>query len=406
MSMSRIQVNGLGLNVERAGDGPPLLLLHGFTGSSATWEPHFAALGERFSIIAVDLIGHGRSEVPADPARYRMERCVEDLVALLDALGIDRTMLLGYSLGGRVALHLTLDAPERVSRLILESASPGIPDSAARADRVRADEALADKIEREGLATFIDMWERLPLFASQAQLSPEIWERQRTARLASNATGLANSLRGMGAGAMEPVVDRLGEISVPTLLIAGELDGKYCALGRQMAAAIPGARLAIVSDAGHAVHLEQPDAFDRLVVDFLSGGQPPVDTEESLAHLSDTERGCLRRYLASLEAQLGWNLVRVWLFGSAARGDMWSGRMPMHSDIDLLVLTEEPLPPEQVDELINETYPLYLEAGRQLAPQVWTAARFDAPDGERSRAFVERVRAEGRVIYERTLSDS
>ncbi|HET7034706.1 MAG TPA: 2-succinyl-6-hydroxy-2,4-cyclohexadiene-1-carboxylate synthase [Thermomicrobiaceae bacterium] len=266
----RHTVNGLALNVEMSGSGPPLVLLHGFTGSAATWRDLARSWGASFTTIAVDLIGHGASDAPADPARYRMEHCAADLVALFDRLGLDRPAVLGYSLGGRVALHLELAAPERVGRLILESASPGIADSAERAARTRADEALADSIERDGLPAFVARWERLPLFASQERLPPAARERHRAQRLSNSPLGLANSLRGTGAGAMEPVVDRLAELQMPTLLVVGELDDKYVALAGALEHAIPGARLAIVPDAGHAVHLEQPEVFERLVYEFIT----------------------------------------------------------------------------------------------------------------------------------------
>ncbi|ACZ40425.1 2-succinyl-6-hydroxy-2,4-cyclohexadiene-1-carboxylate synthase [Sphaerobacter thermophilus] len=267
--MGLIAVNGVRLHVERGGDGPPLLLLHGFTGSAATWEPLLPALQAHFHTVAPDLIGHGRSDVPADPARYAMDRCVADLVALLDALDIDRAAVLGYSMGGRTALHLALAAPERVSALVLEGASPGIADPDERAARVASDAALADRIEREGLQAFVDAWERLPLFASQQRLPEATRARLRAQRLSHTPRGLANSLRGMGAGAMAPVHDRLGEIAVPVLLIAGELDGKYVEISRAMAGAMPQATVRIIPDAGHAPHLEQPEAFVEAVLGFL-----------------------------------------------------------------------------------------------------------------------------------------
>lgn len=267
--MGLIAVNGIRLHVERGGDGPPLLLLHGFTGSAATWEPLLPALQARFHTVAPDLIGHGRSDAPADPARYAMDRCVADLVALLDALDIARAAVLGYSMGGRTALHLALAAPERVSALVLEGASPGIADPAERAARVASDAALADRIEREGLHAFVDAWERLPLFASQQRLPEETRARLRAQRLSHTPRGLANSLRGMGAGAMPPVHDRLSEIAVPVLLIAGELDGKYVEISRAMAGTLPQARITIIPDAGHAPHLEQPEAFTQAVLRFL-----------------------------------------------------------------------------------------------------------------------------------------
>lgn len=271
--MSDVTVNGVRLHVEVTGEGPAVLLLHGFTGSAETWAPHRAAW-EGFTAVAVDLLGHGRSDCPADPARYRVERCVEDLLAVLDRLGFGRAAVLGYSMGGRVALRLALRAPERVWALVLESASPGIEDPEERAARVRSDDALAADIERDGIEAFVARWEALPLWASQARLPAEVRERLRAQRLRNSPVGLANSLRGMGAGQEEPVLDRLDRLTLPVLLLAGALDGKYCGLAREMARRLPCARLAVVPEAGHAVHLEQPAAFQAAVRAFLQEHKP------------------------------------------------------------------------------------------------------------------------------------
>lgn len=266
--MRRLAVNGVRLGVAVRGEGPALLLLHGFTGSGATWRP-FLGEWRGFTAIAVDLLGHGASDCPPDPGRYRMERCVKDLLSLLDRLGVERTAVLGYSMGGRVALHLALAAPRRLWALVLESASPGIDDDGEREARRLADEGLANAIEREGVERFVAYWESLPLFASQARLPAPVREELRRQRLGHNPRGLANSLRGMGAGAQEPLSGRLGEVRVPTLVIAGALDERYCALGRRMAEAMPATRLEVVAGAGHAVHLERPDVFARVVRGFL-----------------------------------------------------------------------------------------------------------------------------------------
>ncbi len=266
--MTLLGVNGARLGVHVEGEGPALLLLHGFTGSSATWTPHLAAF-EGFATVSVDLLGHGDSDAPPTPSRYRMERCVDDLTSLLDDMEIDRAAVLGYSMGGRVALQFALRAPDRLWALVLESASPGIEDAEEREERVRSDAALADKIERNGVESFVDRWQAIPLFASQDRLSADVREELRRQRLRNSPVGLANSLRGAGAGVEDPVIRRLREIDIPTLLIAGALDQKYVALAHKMSDALPCARTQIVPDAGHATHLEQPETFDRAVREFL-----------------------------------------------------------------------------------------------------------------------------------------
>jgi 2-succinyl-6-hydroxy-2,4-cyclohexadiene-1-carboxylate synthase len=265
--MGYVTINGIAYYVECRGASTPLLLLHGFTGSSATWAPHVAAWPAR--TIAVDLPGHGQTDAPTDPARYRMAATVADLIALLDQLGVERAHILGYSMGGRVALHLAAAHPERVATLILESASPGLATQAERDARVAADKALAASIERDGIAAFVDRWEALPLWASQARLPDAVRTGLRVQRLNNRPAGLANSLRGLGTGAQAPLHDRLADLPVPALVIAGLLDAKFTAIARAMASALPQSRLALVADAGHAVHLEQLALFDRLVAEFL-----------------------------------------------------------------------------------------------------------------------------------------
>ncbi|MFN8533700.1 MAG: 2-succinyl-6-hydroxy-2,4-cyclohexadiene-1-carboxylate synthase [Dehalococcoidia bacterium] len=267
--MTSVDLDGLCLNVEIWDDGEPLLLLHGFTGSTETWRSFRSAWPGR-QLIAVDLVGHGRSDSPPDLAHYRMDACIEDLVAVLGRLGIKRVSLLGYSMGGRVALRLALAAPERFDRVILEGASPGIESPAERVTRQHADEELADRLEHHGIEWFVDYWGSLPLWATQQALAPEVRDRLRSERRLNNPTGLANSLRGMGAGADEPVTDRLSEIQVPVLLLAGALDTKYATLAWTMATHLPRATVAIVPDAGHACHLEQPERFASAVGQFLT----------------------------------------------------------------------------------------------------------------------------------------
>jgi 2-succinyl-6-hydroxy-2,4-cyclohexadiene-1-carboxylate synthase len=257
------------LHITETGSGPPLLLLHGFTGSAAEWYDLLPELASGRRVIMPDLIGHGASAAPDDPARYTMERCVADLLTVLDQLELAQVDLLGYSMGGRVALHLAAAAPERINRLILESAAPGIADEAERAARAAADDALADQIEAAGVEWFVEHWTAIPLFASQTALPEPVRAAQRERRLAQRPHGLANSLRGMGAGRQASLWERLSDIDLPTLIISGEFDIKYVTIGNQMAEMMPQARHAIVPNAGHTVHLEQPQAFNKIVVRYL-----------------------------------------------------------------------------------------------------------------------------------------
>jgi 2-succinyl-6-hydroxy-2,4-cyclohexadiene-1-carboxylate synthase len=275
--MTRIAVNGINLNVETSGrgDGPALLLLHGFTRDARAWQPVLRCF-DNFRTVRVDLIGHGQSDAPADPARYTIAHAVEDLTGLLHHLDIERTALVGYSLGGRLALHFALEAQHLLWALVLESASPGIDDPMERDARFAADVQLAASIERDGIGPFAERWQAQPLFASQARLPDTALAEQRRQRLENSPTGLANSLRGMGAGTQEYLLPRLSEIRVPTLFLAGALDHRYAALAPLMAAEVAGAEHGIIEGAGHTTHLEQPDAYASLVTGFLTRHAPSV----------------------------------------------------------------------------------------------------------------------------------
>jgi 2-succinyl-6-hydroxy-2,4-cyclohexadiene-1-carboxylate synthase len=228
---------------------PPLVLLHGFTQTRQSWRRTVAALDGRYRAVVPDLPGHGQMS-------ERRPASLAATLAYLRALLDEPHLLAGYSMGGRIALHAALARPERVRRLVLLGASPGLADPAAREERRRADDALADRIEVIGVEAFAEEWGRLPLWEGQP-------DRVRAAanadRLRNTPAGLADALRGLGTGALEPLWDRLGELPMPVVLIAGERDAKFRAIAEQMAERIPDARVEVVPGAGHAAHLERPD---------------------------------------------------------------------------------------------------------------------------------------------------
>jgi 2-succinyl-6-hydroxy-2,4-cyclohexadiene-1-carboxylate synthase len=273
MEKQRIEVNGVQIGVlldsESQGCQQTLVLLLGFTGSAEGWRDLLPLLErpER-RLIALDMLGHGHSDAPEDPRRYSIEHCQADILAVLEALGIGpgEAIMLGYSMGGRIALYTAFSGFLRA--IILESASPGLADPTEREQRRLNDEALAELNENEGIETFIDFWEKLPLFASQRSLSPEARAALRAQRLNNRASGLANSLRGVGTGVQPALQERLPALDLPALLLAGELDDKFRQIARQMAERIPQAYLQIVPGAGHAIHLEQPALFAEQVNTF------------------------------------------------------------------------------------------------------------------------------------------
>ena len=248
---------------------PPVLLLHGFSGHGGSWSEaaeSFVAAGYR--VLAPDLLGHGCSPAPPDPQRYQMAHSAADLSALLDAFTDGGVHLLGYSMGGRLALCFALTYPERVRSLTVESGSPGLASEAERAERRGWDKALAQEIEQDGIAVFVDYWESLAMWNSQRRLSTAQRRELRAQRLQNRPDGLANSLRGMGTGAQPNLHPSLTSLTAPTLLLAGADDEKFVAVNRQMVQKIANARLVILPEAGHNVHLEQPQAFVRTVLSF------------------------------------------------------------------------------------------------------------------------------------------
>lgn len=270
---SRVAAAGVSMAVDIWGSGPPVLVLHGFTGSAAAMAPLTARL-EGFTVIAPDLVGHGRSESPSDPDCYTVPAMAEQALAAAAALGHRRVHLLGYSMGGRTALAAACAAPDQVRSLTVIGATAGIADSEQRRRRTEADRARAEKIEAD-LAAFVDQWMSAPLLAGQARLGPDHLRAARAQRLACDPAGLALSLRMGGTGAMEPLHDRLGRCRPPAHIIVGADDAKFCALADELAALLPRASVTRIPGAGHAAHLEQPETAAAAVVAFLNS--PPPD---------------------------------------------------------------------------------------------------------------------------------
>lgn len=248
-----------------------LLMLHGFTGTGGTWAAAAPALADDHALLLPDLLGHGATAAPPQPNRYSMSAAAGDLRAMLDALRLPRVHLLGYSMGGRLALYFATQQPQRVATLTLVSASPGLEDAAQRAERRAHDEALADRIERDGVTAFVTDWEALPLWDTQARtMDADARAALRAERLSQRPQGLANSLRGMGTGVQPSLWQDLPALALPTLLLVGEHDARFRAINERMHAALPDSRLHVLPGVGHALHLEAPDAFAQVVRDFLA----------------------------------------------------------------------------------------------------------------------------------------
>ena len=227
----------------------------------SSWSELVGLLPARWRWLRPDLPGHGQSPAPAAPS---LIAAASELTADWDRLGVERSHLVGYSLGGRLALRVAADHPQRVLTLATIGAHAGL-EAAERAARAAADEALAGRVEREGMDWFAGYWAAQPMFAALAGRADLDAMRRR-----QDPAGIAAALRGLGPGAVDPFWDRLAAIAVPALFIAGAEDGRYPELARQLAAAVPEGRAEVVAGAGHAVHLERPRAVAGLLAAHLS----------------------------------------------------------------------------------------------------------------------------------------
>ena len=240
-------------------------VLHGFTLGGASWYELAQRMPDDVVLLAPDLRGHGPE--PVTPCT--MDDCAADLVDLWDHIGVERSHVVGYSMGGRLALHVAVRLPERTQSLLTIGAHPGLADPADREARRRRDEELAGRIEATGLETFVHYWESLPMFAGIARRGPDFMARLHQLRMENSPAGLAASLRDMGAGAMEPLWDDLSGIEVPCTFVAGERDQAYVDAALQMAGRVREWRFRTVPDAGHAAHFEKPEETAEILRDHL-----------------------------------------------------------------------------------------------------------------------------------------
>lgn len=236
---------------------PSLVALHGFIGSGADFD----LLRDRLPTLTwrtPDLPGHGDGETA--PHAFRIPAIASAVAHELAALPPPR-ILLGYSMGGRVALHTALQFPDHVDGLVLIGASPGLADDAERAARIAVDDQRAARALELGGAAFAREWAKVPIIASQATIPPPWRDAMVARRLQSDAAGLALSLELTGTGRMEPLHDRLRDLRMPILLVVGETDSKFRAIAEDMAIRLRRRRVRVIEGAGHAAHLEQPDRF-------------------------------------------------------------------------------------------------------------------------------------------------
>ncbi|MEM7016885.1 MAG: alpha/beta hydrolase [Pseudomonadota bacterium] len=248
--MAYIDRDGVNIYYEVHGEGTPILLSHGYSSTAQMWEPQLEALGKTHQLIAWDMRGHGQSDSPEDQSLYSEAATVEDMASILDALEIEKAIIGGLSLGGYMSLAFNLKYPERVQALLLFDTGPGYKKDEAREGWNKQAERNAQKFEEKGLGALIRSSEVL----------------KSTHR---SAEGLARAARGMLAQQDDRIIQSLTGINVPTLIVLGENDKPYINATEYMTLKIPGAQKAIITDAGHASNIDQPEDFNRAVISFL-----------------------------------------------------------------------------------------------------------------------------------------
>lgn len=262
--MPKINRDGVEIYYEVHGSGPPLLLTHGYSSTSAMWQGQIEALSKHHKLVLWDMRGHGQSDYPDDPAAYSEALTVADMAALLDAVGADSAIIGGLSLGGYMSLAFYRAHPERVRALLIIDTGPGFKkDDARDAWNKRAHET-GDRFEQEGLAIL------------------KTASRERSTVSHRDASGLARAARGMLTQRDARVIELLPNIKVPSLIVVGADDAPFLAASDYMAAKIPAAKKVVIPAAGHAVNIDQPQAFIDAVLPFLDG-LPRCTTAERLA---------------------------------------------------------------------------------------------------------------------------
>jgi pimeloyl-ACP methyl ester carboxylesterase len=253
--MSRAKLNGIEIDYEVSGSGPPVLLSHGYSATRRMWDGQHRALGDAYQVISWSMRGHGQTESPAEPSKYSADLTVGDMEALLRQLGVRRAVIGGLSLGGVASLGFYLAHPEMTRALVICDSGPGFRNAEARAAWNQRAHERAAELEARGLDA---------LSGRSREMREAMGEHR-------SAQGLAHAARGMLTQEGSRLIDGLPSIRVPTLIIVGDKDQPFLVPCEYMAKKIPGARLEVIAGAGHSSNLDQPEAFNRVLRDFLDG---------------------------------------------------------------------------------------------------------------------------------------
>jgi pimeloyl-ACP methyl ester carboxylesterase len=249
--MPTLDRDGVKVHYEIHGEGPVILLSHGYSATSEMWRGQIAALSRRHKLIVWDMRGHGQTDYPEDPSEYSEEKTVADMAALLDAVGSDSAIVGGLSLGGYMSLAFYLAHPERVRALLVIDTGPGFKSDEARERWNKHALGIANGFEAEGLSDIRSLSKEMAMSSHRS------------------ADGLIRAGHGMLTQRDARVINSLPNIKVPALVIVGANDAPFLNAAEYMAAKIPNATKLVIPDAGHAVNLDQPEIFNQAVLRFL-----------------------------------------------------------------------------------------------------------------------------------------
>jgi 2-succinyl-6-hydroxy-2,4-cyclohexadiene-1-carboxylate synthase len=258
---------------------PGLLLFHGFMGSGRSFRTALPYLETFSNPVTVDLLGHGKTEGADSEKLFTIDCQIVDIRRLIERLFETKPFLYGYSMGGRLALRYALTFPQTIRGLILESATYGLDDQQAIHERKKLDEKRAQAIEHN-FSSFLDRWQKLPLFQSNLPRNEEAIESYKTIQQQQNPQQMANSLRGFGTAQMPSVKDELSTLHLPVLLLAGKADLKYVEIMKNMHRELPMSELYIAPDAGHRIHLENPEVLSAVIEKFIEDVSQPYSSDD------------------------------------------------------------------------------------------------------------------------------
>lgn len=247
-----------------------IIFLHGFTGSSKDWQYTVHYLSKEFNCVGIDLPGHGKSPYPDDPEFYDYKNQNKLLKEAIDSVTQNKIILVGYSMGGRAALHFAKAFPERIEKLILESTSPGIKVKKDKELRISQDQKLASFIQGVSIRDFVTFWLNTPLFATQQKLDREILSKIKTEKRTNRRKGLVNSILGFGTGIMPHLWNDLKKFNFPVLLLTGKLDTKFTEINKKMLPLLLNGKHKIIENCGHNIHLENVESFTDEINRFLN----------------------------------------------------------------------------------------------------------------------------------------